>query len=269
MPGFGRQTLGNTGNPLFVLASDPSEADWKLAGVTVDWPGTVTAVSGAAVTLIDGNVIPIGAKYLRYGQVLCRITNRPSQTLTETGIPTGGTFTVTGTRPDNGFTATTTAIAQAATAAAVQTALEAIYGVGNVTVTGSAGGPWTVAFPTFEVTVSTIVLANNSLTGGTTPTVVIAVVVGGASYGKYGPYDSAATDGRQTLTPGECFVLNETVTELPLFGFGAPNSDNPAVFDGGKAWKPRLLMTTGTHSLANGPTVTEFIAAFARMQYVS
>jgi hypothetical protein len=268
MPGYGRQVLGNTGYPLYVLASDPSEADWKLIGITVDW-STVAAVSGSDATLPDGNIIKVGQKYLRYGQVLCRITNRPSQTVTETGSPTGGTFTLTGTRPDNGFTATTVAIAQAATAATVQTALEAIYGVGNVTVTGSNGGPWTVTFPNFDVAVSALVLANNSLTGGTTPSVAIAIVTSGASYGEFGPYDPAASDGRQTLANGDSFVLNETVAQYPPIGFGAPNSDNPAVFDGGLVWKARLLMTTGTHSLAAGPTVAEFTAAFPRVQFAS
>jgi len=55
---------------------------------------------------------------------------------------TGGTFTLT----FNG--ATTAAIAYNATAATVQTRLIALatVGMGNVAVTGSAGGPWTVTF---------------------------------------------------------------------------------------------------------------------------
>ena len=55
---------------------------------------------------------------------------------------TGGTFTLTFNA------ATTTAIAEAATAATVQAALVALASVGasNVTVTGSAGGPFTVTF---------------------------------------------------------------------------------------------------------------------------
>jgi hypothetical protein len=56
--------------------------------------------------------------------------------------PTGGTFTLT-------FQGQTTAgIAYNAAASAVQTALEALsnIGVGEATVTGAAGGPWTVTF---------------------------------------------------------------------------------------------------------------------------
>lgn len=86
--------------------------------------------------------------------------------------------------------------------------------------------------------------------------------------GKFGPYDSAASDGRQLLVPGDCFVLNRTVKEN---GFGANintgATDHPQVFDGGTVWKARILMTTGTHSLAAGPTVAEFMAAFPRIGY--
>jgi hypothetical protein len=42
---------------------------YKAGGVTIDWT-TVVAVAGADVTLPDGDVIRIGQKYLRYGQVL-------------------------------------------------------------------------------------------------------------------------------------------------------------------------------------------------------
>lgn len=45
----------------------------KAGGITVDW-ATVTAVSGADVTLADGTIVKIGDKYLRYGQVMTRIT---------------------------------------------------------------------------------------------------------------------------------------------------------------------------------------------------
>jgi hypothetical protein len=41
--------------------------------LTLDW-STVAAVSGSDVTLNDGTIIPIGSKYLRYGQVITLIT---------------------------------------------------------------------------------------------------------------------------------------------------------------------------------------------------
>ena len=68
---FGRQSLGTLGGNLEVTADGSPVA--KAAGITIDW-ATVAAVSGSDVTLNDGQVIPIGTKYLRYGQVVTRIT---------------------------------------------------------------------------------------------------------------------------------------------------------------------------------------------------
>jgi hypothetical protein len=102
------------------------------------------------------------------------------QTATITGSPTGGTFTLTFSGQ------TTAAIAYNATAAAVQTALEALSNInpGDVTVTGAAGGPYTltwggqylgenVAQPT----------ATASFTGGSTPGVTIATTTAGGAAG--------------------------------------------------------------------------------------
>lgn len=64
------------------------------------------------------------------------------QSVTIGGSPTGGTFTLTFGGQ------TTSAIAYNASASTVQTALQALstIGAGNATVTGAAGGPWTVTF---------------------------------------------------------------------------------------------------------------------------
>jgi hypothetical protein len=68
---LGRTVLGTVGGFLQVSADGAPLA--KAAGVTIDW-STVAAVSGSDVTLNDGQVIPIGKKYLRYGQVITQIT---------------------------------------------------------------------------------------------------------------------------------------------------------------------------------------------------
>ena len=76
---------------------------------------------------------------------------------------TGGTFTLTFNA------ATTTAIAEAATAATVQAALVALASVGasNVLVTGSAGGPYIVTFTgTLANTVLPLTGSGASLTPG-------------------------------------------------------------------------------------------------------
>lgn len=64
-------TTTNLGGRTRVLANTNS-ARSKVGGLTIDW-STVAAVSGSAVTL-DGQVIPIGKKYLPYGTVLVQIT---------------------------------------------------------------------------------------------------------------------------------------------------------------------------------------------------
>ena len=91
---------------------------------------------------------------------------------------TGGTFTLSYGGQ------TTSAIAEAATAATVQAALQALstIGVGNIAVTGSAGGPWTYEFvEDLRHAVTTAVTGNGaSLTGGTTVVTITAVQAGAA-----------------------------------------------------------------------------------------
>ena len=264
MPSYGRQVLATTGIPVMTLA-DLTDVDWKPGGITIDW-STVTAVS-ADTTLSDGTVIPNGQKGIEFGTILCDIGVAEVQTLTVSGSPTGGTFTVKPT----GTTTETAAIAYNASAATVQSAIRALGGAyAAANVTGSAGGPWTVTFERASGDIVQLVIGTNSLTGGTSPTVAGATTTAGTGTGLYGPYDSAASDGRQTLTRGHCFILNETVLQTGAAGLVGVASDNPAVFDGGLAWKNRLkiggvnpsYLGTGTQ-----PTVSNFETAFPRIRY--
>lgn len=86
-------------------------------------------------------------------------------TVTISGTPTGGTFTLTVGGQ------TTTALAYNAATSAVQSALVALssVGAGNATVTGSAGGPYAVALANG----GTLTGDGSSLTGGTTPAVTV------------------------------------------------------------------------------------------------
>lgn len=110
------------------------------------------------------------------------------QTATITGGPTGGTFTLT-------FSGQTTAsIAYNATAAVVQTALEALSNVnpGDIKVTGAAGGPYTLTFGGQYLGDNVAsATATASLTGGTTPGVTMATTTAGGT--------ATATDGTQTF----------------------------------------------------------------------
>jgi hypothetical protein len=102
------------------------------------------------------------------------------QTVTITGTPTGGTFTLTYAG------ATTAAIAYNAAAAAVQTALEALpnIGPGNVAVSGGPG-PGTPYVLTFQNQLArqniTQLTAAHAFTGGTTPAIAVTTTTAGSS----------------------------------------------------------------------------------------
>lgn len=88
--------------------------------------------------------------------------------------------------------------------------------------------------------------------------------------GWFGPYDPAAADGRQTLTRGECFLLDETTTQYVTgsAGSGGVNDQIGGVFDAGTVWKDRILQSgVVTHTLALGPTLAEVDAAFPAITY--
>ena len=121
------------------------------------------------------------------------------QTVTITGTPTGGTYTLT-------FSGQTTAgIPYNATAAQVKTALEALSNIapGDVTVSGGPH-PGTVISVTFAgdylgEDVPAMTASAAGLTGGTTPAVTIATATAGGAAG--------ASDGSQVLAG---FLLEET-----------------------------------------------------------
>ncbi|MGZ3196538.1 MAG: hypothetical protein ACXU60_05505 [Croceibacterium sp.] len=113
------------------------------------------------------------------------------QTLSVSGVPTGGSFTLTFNNQ------TTAAIAFNATAATVQTALVALPGIGagNVTCTG---GPLPAASVTITFTNKlglspqpAIAVGSNGLTGGTTPAPTVAhTVIGQAAASVALPVDA-------------------------------------------------------------------------------
>lgn len=102
------------------------------------------------------------------------------QTITITGTPTGGTFTLSFRGQ------TTTAIAYNAANTAVQTALQGLstIGSGNATVTGGPG-PATPYVVTFAGTLANqsvdTIVAVGSLTGGTAPAIAVAKTTPGST----------------------------------------------------------------------------------------
>ena len=102
------------------------------------------------------------------------------QTITVTGTPTGGTFTLT----FNG--ATTAAIAYNAAASAVVTALEALPNIGAGNVTGSGGAlPGTPVVITFANQLAkqnvNQMTAAHAFTGGTTPAIAVTTTTAGSA----------------------------------------------------------------------------------------
>jgi hypothetical protein len=276
---YGQSTITNVGTSI-QLQSD-GHPEMKPGGVTVDW-STITAVS-ADVTLDDGVTVFSGEKYLRYGQLLTMIGTAEVQTVTFTGGPTAGTATLTLPAFGPYDAETVVPIAFNATAQQFQDAFNAalpavgpsgfqgLPGVGDLAVTVSVTGAGTAGSPYVYTLTFARILGNvpqltstNTFTGGTTPTVTHATTTAGApstNPGMYGPYDPAATDGRQTIERGRCFWVNETTRELDL------HSNHPPVLSGGSVWRQRLIATTGTASLADGPTFTALEAAFPRLRY--
>jgi hypothetical protein len=262
MTTFGRQVIGvASGRPVAVSADGAPES--KMGGVTVDW-STVTA-AGSDTLWPDGTTVLTGQKALRFGQILAQITQREVQTVTVSGTPTGGN-TVLGV-VIAGVSHTVT-VPYNATATSAQALFDTALGTNVATVSGGAL-PGTALTVTFNVSENVATMTHtDAYTGGSSPAAAIATSTQGtASRGSYGPYDPAATDGRQTLSRGACYILDETVFEHSQVGFDVAPSDHPAVIEGGLCWKARLLMTTGTHSLAAGPTVSEVEAAFPRVRY--
>lgn len=93
------------------------------------------------------------------------------QIVTVTGAPASGTFVL---QYGVNFTS---ALAYNAAAATVQTALQGLtsIGSGQATVSGSAGGPWTVTLGSNfnNVPVQLIKVRSTNFTGGTKPNVVV------------------------------------------------------------------------------------------------
>lgn len=171
---------------------DPSTGKWVKGNATSEaeigdgyFPVNSAAIGEALTGYKRPTLVEVGAALagLNFGDKVyvsgtdgkfadANVGAREKQTVTISGSPTGGTFTLT----FNGQT--TSAIAYNASAATVEAALEALstIGQGNVQVTGNAGGPWTVEFvgQLANQNVAAMTADGASLTGGTSPAVAIA-----------------------------------------------------------------------------------------------
>lgn len=133
------------------------------------------------------------------------------QTVTLTGA-TGGTFTLSYSSQ------TTSALAYNASASAVQTALEGLSNLapGDVAVSGSPGGPYTITFggTLTGVDAATIVADASSLTGGGTPSIAVATSTGGGStFSRWSGVQSFEATRRVNLDKDEEFGNKHYVSQ--------------------------------------------------------
>lgn len=140
------------------------------------------------------------------------------QTVTITGTPTGGSFTLTYSGQ------TTAAIAYNATAATVQTRLNALSNIDEGDVAAGGGpGPGTAYTVTFDSELGDVaeMTATGSLTGGTTPAVAVTTTTAGAA-GSIGEVTVPIFDGTAANDPALGLVGGwEMLTENKV-----PNSSN-------------------------------------------
>lgn len=173
--------------------------------VTFDDPGSqnVVEMTGDASSLTGGG-----------GQVTT-ITNAVAsadeqQTVTIGVAVTGGTFTLSFQEEE------TAAIAYNAAASAVETALESLSTIDGVTVSGSAGGPWTVTFDSAlhsATNVELLVADGTNLIGGA-GTETLSYTVNAVSLGQEHWNDPKNWTLGQVPETGDDVILEQGATNL-------------------------------------------------------
>lgn len=163
----GEKSVVDAGYDFTGFAADPRlRPTLKLS---TDTQGRPLWVDSPQQGITTGNLIGYPAYFNRGVSGSYRRSGSRIQVVTITGTPTGGNF-----RLSIGG-ATTGDLAYNASTAAVQTALR---GLGTpwagATVSGTAGTTYTVTLSPVGGAAAPIVVANNGLTGGTTPQVLVA-----------------------------------------------------------------------------------------------
>lgn len=88
----------------------------------------------------------------------------------------------------------------------------------------------------------------------------ITSVVGSSVVGQYGPYASGATDGRQTLTRGECFILDHSISQLADLASDITGAVYDSVPDG-QVYMDRIA-SDGTNGVSTNPAKAAILTAF-------
>jgi hypothetical protein len=182
------------------------------------------------------------------------------QTVSISGTPTGGTFTLTFALP-GGQSQTTAAIAYNATAANVQSALQALtnIGSGNVTCTGGAlpgaGVVCTFGGSLGNMPVPLMTANGAALTGGTSPAASVAHTTQGSTLDTYSAYTS------QTGTAAALAKYDVATDANGMVTYGSVANGGPwgetylaaPVYTSGEFYTSDLTgVTSGFVTLANG-----------------
>jgi hypothetical protein len=172
--------------------------------------------SGVAVSKVGGVLIPFAPA-------------AEAQTIEVTGSPTGGDFKLSVGGE------VTAAIAHNADAAAVQAAIVALsnFAAGDVTVTGTTTKTITFGGAYAGVDVPTILLADNDLTGGSSPSVTIATTAAGGSAVLFGflafPEVLLGADGVVASVAAVAVIVDATIipANLPVAAQRTINRQTP------------------------------------------
>lgn len=149
----GTGTLANSSTAVSAVAttSKAFAVGQSITGAGIQPGTTIAAVAAGTITLSK----PTTASAAGTGVALTapvgagNVSQNERQTVTLPVNVTGGTFTLTYSMPiPSSTTGTTAPIPAGASAAGIQSALEALANidVGDVAVSGAAGGPWTIDF---------------------------------------------------------------------------------------------------------------------------
>lgn len=244
-------TLTHGGKSVAATADGSSTTTTIMTALAAAWNASpypqfteVTATSdGATLTLTaDNEGVPFTLTATQTGTG----GNAEVKTVTISNSPTGGTWSWV----DSTY-GTAAALAYNISAASLTTALEVLYGSGNVTATGSNGGPFTVTFGGARAheNIPAITFTNTSLTGGNATVTVVETTKG-----------SAGTSEVQTINHyGSPTGGTWTVT---FNGFTTANlAYNISTADLQTAL--RLLSSIGSTGVTVGGGVTAWVVTFA------
>lgn len=253
----------------FNVPTDPEDTPLSEAGTStrnhVEWH----ADAGSAIVALEQSAAQLSHDHSGSINVTIAVTQpnpgteavNDLQTITLTGTPTAGTFNLTVNDE------TSVAIAYNAASSAIQSALQTILGTGNVSVTGSAGGPWQVTFiGALADTAIPTMSAQSSLTGGAVNITHITVGTAGTASVQLITMSAIPSSGTFTLSFGGQTTAalpwdaSNTTVQNALAGLSSIGANNVSVagdgpytvtFQGTLGTTPQALITA-TSSLTSG-----------------